>query len=625
MTDLVTRLLLNSSQFDNNIIKSTQQVQNLQKQGRQASESVSKFASTLTGVASACGIAVGSVEIFNGLMEGSQTFGDAATTSIAGVKGSVDEFFYSLGTGDFSSFLNGMDEIILKARQSAIALDQLGNTQMSYKFFSGRYDADMADAKAVLADKNATKVERAAAEKLLKQALSEKAAAAETLKRDNLKAAQALATQGTSLKNVSVKDIEYTARIDLLPESEREKAKAKYARDYKAYRAEVNEITRRYNVQLAGTNNIGQIESIKLDKQDALNQAAERHRKGIIVNNLLVKKSDENWQKVLDTVSNVDTINKQIANDTKAANRAIKGDTTTTTSTKVPNKIKELSPEQSIAYYQQELSKANKEFNSAVSDSARAAIQAKIEQLKEVISVMEFKANHSKLPRMKEENGSMSGHTSLKVKGNPTAGLNIKSIDTSKQMKNNVTYTNEWADSLSAVAQIMGNITQNTNSSATAYISYAGNVISATAGMLTAIKAATEADRQARLVKEGKLAIDAADSAAQTPLVGWLLVGAAIAGVLASIASVPKYANGGIISSSSSIGDMSIARVNSGEMILNGRQQANLFNLLNSGAQETSSIKPQESKVVIRGSDIYLALKAYSSKVSRINGTGIKF
>lgn len=54
----------------------------------------------------------------------------------------------------------------------------------------------------------------------------------------------------------------------------------------------------------------------------------------------------------------------------------------------------------------------------------------------------------------------------------------------------------------------------------------------------------------------------------------------AIFGTIASFSS-KAYAGGGIIEGASRIGDMNIARVNAGEMILNNRQQANLFRLLN--------------------------------------------
>lgn len=59
---------------------------------------------------------------------------------------------------------------------------------------------------------------------------------------------------------------------------------------------------------------------------------------------------------------------------------------------------------------------------------------------------------------------------------------------------------------------------------------------------------------------------------------------AAIASIVATIASVfaslPTFAEGGVIGGGSMVGDHLLARVNSGEMILNGRQQDNLFNAI---------------------------------------------
>ena len=62
----------------------------------------------------------------------------------------------------------------------------------------------------------------------------------------------------------------------------------------------------------------------------------------------------------------------------------------------------------------------------------------------------------------------------------------------------------------------------------------------------------------------------------------------AFAGVISSIKganapTAPKFAEGGIVPGSSFSGDNVIARVNSGEMILNDKQQANLLNIANGG------------------------------------------
>lgn len=58
---------------------------------------------------------------------------------------------------------------------------------------------------------------------------------------------------------------------------------------------------------------------------------------------------------------------------------------------------------------------------------------------------------------------------------------------------------------------------------------------------------------------------------------------AALANVIAA-KPVKKYETGGIVGGTSYSGDNVVARVNSGEMILNQRQQQNMFNALNSGS-----------------------------------------
>lgn len=80
---------------------------------------------------------------------------------------------------------------------------------------------------------------------------------------------------------------------------------------------------------------------------------------------------------------------------------------------------------------------------------------------------------------------------------------------------------------------------------------------------------------------------NAISSLAKTPY-GFLLIPAvaALASGLAKTAFnslVPKFENGGIVGGSSFSGDNITARVNSGEMILNRSQQANLFDMINKG------------------------------------------
>jgi hypothetical protein len=96
---------------------------------------------------------------------------------------------------------------------------------------------------------------------------------------------------------------------------------------------------------------------------------------------------------------------------------------------------------------------------------------------------------------------------------------------------------------------------------------------------------------------------------------GWIIgiaAALAVAGALFGILGQAKgFANGGIIQGKTTMGDQILARVNAGEMVLNKKQQANLFNLLDHGSNNGSDTPLQVSTIRVKGSDLYLALSNY--------------
>lgn len=73
-------------------------------------------------------------------------------------------------------------------------------------------------------------------------------------------------------------------------------------------------------------------------------------------------------------------------------------------------------------------------------------------------------------------------------------------------------------------------------------------------------------------------------------------------------AALQSFAEGGIVKGSTTMGDNVLVRANAGEMLLNSKQQANLFNILNSGAVNSSNVELSVSSIKIKGSDLYIAL-----------------
>lgn len=103
--------------------------------------------------------------------------------------------------------------------------------------------------------------------------------------------------------------------------------------------------------------------------------------------------------------------------------------------------------------------------------------------------------------------------------------------------------------------------------------------------------------------KQGEAAANAGAGAAKMGPLGWLAVPAAIASVLAAFAAIPKFANGGIVGGNSPEGDKVLARLNSGEMVLNRNQQGTLYGLLNNRGNVQVS-----GEFRIRGRDLMAAI-----------------
>lgn len=115
-------------------------------------------------------------------------------------------------------------------------------------------------------------------------------------------------------------------------------------------------------------------------------------------------------------------------------------------------------------------------------------------------------------------------------------------------------------------------------------------------------------------------ASEAGKGAAKLPFPANLIaISAAIGGVLALFAAIPKFANGGIVGGGSYSGDNVLARVNSGEMILNQSQQSKLFGMLNSGQMKAADAPSSaEVKLRISGTDLVGVIRNVEKRKSKL-------
>ena len=110
---------------------------------------------------------------------------------------------------------------------------------------------------------------------------------------------------------------------------------------------------------------------------------------------------------------------------------------------------------------------------------------------------------------------------------------------------------------------------------------------------------------------------EASTMAAKLGPIGWIAwLGSGLAAVATTIATIKGFADGGIIEGSSYHGDRIVARLNAGEMVLNRKQQANLFRALDNGISSNAGGGKVEFE--IKGSTLKGVLKNYDNKMNKV-------
>jgi hypothetical protein len=153
-------------------------------------------------------------------------------------------------------------------------------------------------------------------------------------------------------------------------------------------------------------------------------------------------------------------------------------------------------------------------------------------------------------------------------------------------------------ENLSSIGDSLGNLANNFNEQSAAYKAFATSQ-----AIISTYTAATNI-----MVPTSKLG----------PVAMALAVGSTIAMGVANVAKINgvKFANGGIVQGNSFAGDRIHAYVNSGEMILNSGQQANLFRMLNSAGGGNAD--GREIILRAKGADLVGVLDVHNRRRSKI-------
>lgn len=147
------------------------------------------------------------------------------------------------------------------------------------------------------------------------------------------------------------------------------------------------------------------------------------------------------------------------------------------------------------------------------------------------------------------------------------------------------------------------------------------------AGAIVAGQAISQLGANSKMAKVGLVAsaigqvivgysLAVSDAAKKLGWFGWIAASLSGLGIVAStISQLKGYNTGGIVEGNSIHGDKVLARVNSGEMVLNKRQQSNLFRQLNSATNNASAMGGNVT-FTIHGSELVGVIDNYNSKMN---------
>lgn len=262
-------------------------------------------------------------------------------------------------------------------------------------------------------------------------------------------------------------------------------------------------------------------------------------------------------------------------------------------------------PEGSIDYLNAQISSLTKKLNTETDEAVRQGIRTAIEKINKEKYNIELEATLGRLKPMGGDKFGVSAKGRNATEDIKSGYISVKGVS-SDAIKSNY----EYADSLGAIGSMMSSVSQLTNEGAASWLSYASNIIQAVGQALPQLSAL--ATKNASVAATG-----AAASVSSIPVVGWVMAGTAVASVIAAMANVPKFANGGIVPGNLYSGDRVPAMVNSGEMILNRSQQGRLFDILNSKGGVNGKDVRVTGEVVVSGEQMKILLDNTNRKLRR--------
>ena len=606
-TDLIAKLRLEDREWNNKINKAKSSVKGFESTSKKSFSGAGSSADLLgKGLGKISGYVAGAVtamEVFNKAINSNSVLQDKYNSLLQAGATVTDQFFSAIYSGDWTVFNSGIEKAIKQAKEYA---DTYREVQRMLQVTGVKYeqtDSRKTQLEAIIEDNSKPLEERKKAQaeldRILLMGVADIREASQITEKELGKMFTDLIGQTKYINTDNAQSLILDIR-NKYSDLRREMDAYREIRDTK------NQVVNPNAFKYTGDEwyKINQNASKKYYQNYTADQRAYYDE----LLRLQDRMNDETFSSFQDLFDRINDLNDKAGTWEKdrtgardEITDALSGSTTSTSSTK--NNAEKIFDEGSIAFLQQNINKLKKEFEEAGNDGLRSGLNAAIKEAETQLQMLKLRASKQELI----VDNTFSNKNNYR---NPTADLSSGYIPKIEPINEEATDSlNGYQAGLEGIASILTNVNQLTNEGTASWLNYGANVLSTISNLLAKLP-------ELNAMLATKTVLEGASSAAQTPVVGWITAIAAIASLIAAVSSIPKFATGGIVGGSSLIGDNILVGVNSGEMILNKRQQANLFNLLDAKYTPNTAAN-QNVKFTISGKDLVATLTNYNDKTKR--------
>ena len=574
----IVKLAGDSKSYQQSMSQASKALDNYQKQNLSTGAAVKSLTSVLTKYVSAAALVKGASEAITRTLKGTNDSADALAGAMHAAKVTVDAFFASISTGDFSAFAMGLNNIVQQAQAAYQALDRLGNASMSWNYFQSAKMADLTDFQSIVNDKDRPMAERMAAYEGIKEIKESMTAYAKGFTQRALEALAKEMTAATNVswENVSRADLEKVLALDLMDITSSEARKAELDAQYEEYTAKLtalkNDFEKNYRkrervqtgVTMQGLPIYNVVDRTRPEDtaryEQQVRSLSASYMDAVLYTQLLKNQSDEWLQSLIQIVQQADNAERSL----RRINNA------------------ELAARNSL---------------NAGGSPAAPVIKTPTGALPE-LSGLSVPVTATSVPdRLPEVDNN------LRTISGTLEGLqgNIDGVSSSMDRMNN---TFDGINSAGRALESLGS----------AFSNLEGSGWKAAGGVLSSAGAVVQAYTQ--MAQAASIAA-AAEAASETPTVwGKIAAITAMLGAFASMVSsvktsVQAYAEGGIVPGQN-YNDGITARVSSGEMVINEADQKRLYDSIHSGAMGGGSVRSS-----ISGEQIVIAVNNYARRTNR--------